>query len=196
MKVSKTARQKLKNYTRYLGYTLGIYREAFAWINQVVYDQWASIEKCLSSKERVNLIERLIHSTSKNKAPFSQFDQRFYKFPSYFRRMVIMESIGHVSSHLTRFNQWKANPKGKEPAFQPNCQSFPVFYKKNMSEWMRNGKIRLKLYTGTDWIWFVLPFNPVNMERFPALERWVRKNPMLVQKGKKWLIHIPFEKEV
>lgn len=120
--------------------------------------------------------------------------------------MVIAEAIGNVSSYITRYRQWEKKKadrisKGKKftdkpPLFNPECNSFPVFYKDNMSQWLTNGKVALKLHNGSDWIWFVLPFDPVNLKRFQKSDGWERKNPMLVRKGKRWYLHIPYEKEV
>lgn len=206
MIVTKTARQKLRNYTRYLGYTLGIYRDALEYVNSIVYAEWVNIEQIPVSKQKVNFIERLIHSTFRNTAIYQEFDKQFYKFPSYFRRMVIMEAIGNVSSYITRYRQWEdknkvriaqgKRPRNKPPAFQARCNSFPVFYRAGMSRWLSNGKVALKLYNGSDWIWFVLPFEPVNLDRFPESEGWVRQNPMLVKKNRRWSLHIPFEKNI
>lgn len=206
MIVTKTAIQKLRNYTRYFDYTLNIYRDALEYVNKVVYAEWGNIEQLSFSKQRINFVERLIHSTSKNTAIYQEFDKKFYKFPSYFRRMVIMKAIGNVSSYVTRYRQWEdknkeriaqgKKPKSKPPVFQARENSFPVFYKGEMSKWISNGKVALKLYNGSDWIWFILPFTPVNLTRFPETEGWVRQNPMLVKKNKRWSLHIPFERNI
>ena len=37
MKVVKTARQNLRNYARYLDFTLEIYRDAVEFVNKIVY---------------------------------------------------------------------------------------------------------------------------------------------------------------
>jgi hypothetical protein len=114
-----------------------------------------------------------------------------------------MEAIGNVSSYMTRYRQWGElnydrisqgkKPRDKAPAFQAKCNAFPVFYRDGMSRWIKNGKVALKLYNGSDWIWFILPFEPVNTARF---EGWVRQNPMLVKKNNRWSLHIPFEKNI
>jgi len=64
-----------------------------------------------------------------------------------------------------------------------------------MSKWIENGKIKLKLFTGKDWIWFILPFEPVKLSRFPAVEGWIRQNPMVVNRDNRWQLHFPFEKK-
>lgn len=178
MLITKTARQKLRNYTRYLQFTLDRYRDALEYINKVVYREWSTISALPAATERLNHIEKLVHSTAKNMAA-CDFDSRFYKFPSYFRRAVIAESLGHVSSHMERYGKWTQDLKGRPPAFNPACNAFPVFYRDNMSAWISNGKLALKLYNGTDWIWFILPFEPIKPKRFPLSEGWVRMTPHL-----------------
>jgi len=40
-------------------------------------------------------------------APDYDFGKDFYKFPSYLRRSSIMEAIGIIESHNSRFENWK-----------------------------------------------------------------------------------------
>jgi IS605 OrfB family transposase len=196
MDITKTAKQKLLNFTRYQQYTLDVYRTALEAVSRIVEAEWPCIEAIEGDITRKGFVDNLIHSTSGNVATYPEFDEAFYKFPSYLRRAVIADAIGNVSSHMTRLSQWEFNPKGKPPTFNPSCNSFPVFYKDNMSEWIRNGKVKLKLFTGTDWIWFTLPFVKIKAHRFPFKEGWVRQNPMLVDDGHKWKLHFPFLKKV
>ena len=207
MIATKTSIQRLRNNTRYLGSTLEIYGDALSFINTVAYREWGLLEY-LASKERINAVERMVHATEKNNSPeHPDFDRRFYKFPGYLRRAVIAEAIGHVSSHMTALAKWRAREekaetrsrrkkKARPPSFNPRCNSFPVFYRGDCYKWIKNGKVALKLFTSKDWIWFVLPFEPVDIEnRFSAKDGWERKNPMVVNRGKRWRIHFPFEKK-
>jgi len=196
MDIVKTARQKLLNTTRYLGFTLDIYRDALELASVVVEAEWVCLEEIETVERKKTFVENLIHATNNNEALYPGFDECFYKFPSYLRRAVIAEAIGNVSSHMTRLAQWESNPKGKPPTFNSRCNSFPAFYKSNMSEWVRNGKVRLKLFNGTDWIWFTLPFEKIKPHRFPFKEGWTRQNPTLVYDGNKWKLHFPFLKKV
>jgi len=54
MLVTKTARQKLRNYTRYIDNTFTVYQDALEYINKVVYREWPAIKTLPSSKHRVN----------------------------------------------------------------------------------------------------------------------------------------------
>ena len=197
MDIVKTVKQKLLNNTRYFGLTLGTYRDAIEVVSLAVKAEWFDIVSLEYSKSQKTYVEKLIHATKTNLLPkYPEFDQKFHKFPSYLRRAVIAEAIGNVSSHMTRLGQWEEHRQGKAPTFNPCCKSFPVFYKGNMSEWVRNGKVKLKLYTGSGWIWFTVPFEKLKPHRFPFSEGWERQNSMLVYNGYKWEIHFPFQKKV
>ena len=198
MGVNRLIAERLVFYIlRYFGLTLGIYRDVFEAVSLAVKAEWSAISGVEHSKLQKSYAENLIHATRSNLSPkYSEFDQRFHKFPSYLRRAAIAEAIGNVSSHMTKLKQWEGSPKGKAPTFNPCYKSFPVFYKGVMSEWVRNDKVKLKLFTGSDWIWFTVSFEKLKPHRFPFSEGWERQNPMLVYNGYKWHIHFPFQRKV
>ena len=198
MTVTKTAKQKIRRNCRHIDATIAVYREAEEYLNRVVLAEWPNLAPIQRSKHRINYLEKLVHSTNGNKAVYTEFDRRFYKFPSYLRRQAISRAIGHVSSHLTRCRQWEENGrKGRQPAFQPKCYSFPVLYKGNVFTWCSNGNAMVKLFNGREWLWYHIPFEPIDIyKRFPSEEGWQRQNPMLVKKNKRWSLHFPFEKNV
>ena len=102
MDIVKTVKQKLLNNTRYFGLTLGIYRVALEAVSLAVKAEWSAISGVEHSKLQKSYAENLIHATRSNLSPkYSEFDQRFHKFPSYLRRAAIAEAIGNVSSHMT-----------------------------------------------------------------------------------------------
>lgn len=103
----------------------------------------------LTSKEQVNFIEKLIHSTKNNQATYN-FDEKFIKFPSYLRRAAISHSLGAVVSFKTL---------ATTEQLTVNRLCMPVFYKKDMSDCsdLDKGLIYLKLYSGKDWIWHAIP---------------------------------------
>jgi len=55
--------------------------------NRIVYAEWAQIEG-QKGKQILGFADHLIHGTAKSKGKYPEFDQRFYKFPSYLRRAV------------------------------------------------------------------------------------------------------------
>ena len=126
MTCSKTARQKIKRNNRHMDTTLTLYRKAEGYLNRIVLAEWPNVGPIKGSKFKINYVEHLIHSTEKNKAVYEDFDRNFYKFPSYLRRQVISKSIGNVSSHLTRLQQWQENGRKRSAScFSTGLQRFP-----------------------------------------------------------------------
>ena len=95
MKVAKTIRHKILNHASIFDETIRVYNEALSFIIEVI-DQEVEHEDAYSTKEMTNVVERLIHTTKSNPTPkYAQFNQRFYKFPSYFRRAAIATAFGN-----------------------------------------------------------------------------------------------------
>ena len=66
----------------------------------------------LSTKSLVNAVEKLIHTTKNNPLPkYKEFNQKFYKFPSYFRRGAISSAFGKVKSYRSNFKNWEEEKK-------------------------------------------------------------------------------------
>lgn len=217
MKIVKTAKLKIVSHTKIFDDTICVYRDALSFITQIVYEEWQDIYS-LSAKNKVNAVEKLIHHTkSRPVVKYPEFNIRFYKFPSYLRRSVISEAIGIVSSHMSRLRKWeqekeKINEKnlirkteGKEllcfnkpPQLQLNPISFPVFYKTVMFNKKNDGSACIKIYKNNDWIWINIKYQTKNLlssnkYRFTGYKE---QNPKLVKKGKKYFLHIPYEKNI
>ena len=130
----------------------------------VVNKEWGSVGPVYKAKknEGQRAVERLIHSTKKNSAKYD-FDFRFVKFPSYFRRAAISFALGTVASYRSNCVNWEASgKKGNPPALPKRVAAMPAFFCKNMSESkdMLTGKtacVKLKLYVKNDWIWVTIP---------------------------------------
>ncbi|MEX6777464.1 transposase [Limnospira fusiformis] len=82
----------------------------------ILLTHWPSLGG-LSSQKRVLAVEKLIHQTAKNPNPkYRQFDQTFYKFPSYYRRAAIVFAAGQVSSYMTRYREWQSGTRQRRDA--------------------------------------------------------------------------------
>ena len=133
--------------------TLKIYREAVDWLLPVIDSEWDVISAQDGSKRQFNLAEHLIHKT-KNNEPDYPFDEAFPKMPSYFRRSVLQKAIGTVRAYHTNIDKWKEEgEQGKEPKLCSTGHAMPAFYKDYMYQ-EKDGETFLKLYSGTDWIWY------------------------------------------
>lgn len=86
--------------------TLTLYRRLVRDLMSVAFTHWP----CVGSSEGnavVLIMEGLMHPTSKRPSVrYSYFHRRYYKFPSYLRRVAIMDAIGQVRSFLSRYGHW------------------------------------------------------------------------------------------
>ena len=202
MKIIKTVKLKITSHTSIFNDTVVIYNQALSVLIDVVNKEWSDLVE-LKSKEKINLTEKLINTTSKNPNPkYSEFNKKFYKFPSYFRRACISEAIGVVNSHKSRYENWLAKKEKKlssgkkfyekPPTLQFNHKAFPVFYKSNMFKKLSDNQAQIKIFKDNDWKWITITFNHKNLQN-RDLEDFKELNPTLVKKGKKYFLHIPFE---
>ncbi|MEG3973275.1 IS200/IS605 family accessory protein TnpB-related protein [Microcoleus sp. herbarium8] len=130
----------------------------------IVNAGWVNLA-ALTSKERVNAIEKMIHKTAGNPHPKHLYyhsivtkHPSFRKFPSYLRRAAIADAIGIVSSFHTRYLQWQSgirkHRQAKPPRLTATCNSYPALYK---GQQIRYGEkyqtVDLKVWNGMDWLW-------------------------------------------
>jgi IS605 OrfB family transposase len=145
--------------------TVAQYRHFLKPIVLIGYWNWETLS-VLSSKERVNTLEKLIHKTAENPDPkYGWYFQKgidnhpsFRKFPSYLRRAAIQDAIGIVSSFVTRWEMWKRGERkrryDKPPKLTAMCNSYPALYKGQQIRYNANfNSVDLKVWSGSDWIW-------------------------------------------
>ena len=99
---------EFKDNLRAVKNTVRLFREAVEYLIAPVKDHYEELEKIKGSNYRQQFIERLVHSTKNHKALYD-FDEKFYKFPCYFRRSAIRHAIGAVSSYMSNHKSWEEN---------------------------------------------------------------------------------------
>lgn len=112
--------------------TLGLYRRLVHNLMTVTYTHWPTVG-ATQGNEVVNAIEALIHPTAKRpQVRYAYFSNCYYKFPSYLRRVAIMDAVGQVRSFVTRFDQWRCgqrkHPNAKPPRLTASTKTFPSLY--------------------------------------------------------------------
>lgn len=144
--------------------TISEYRRFLVPLVIIINAHWTHLIN-LTDKERVNWVEKTIHSTSKNSHPKYRYYQKvvdkypsFRKFPSYLRRAAIAEALGIVSSFHTRYREWQSgirkHRKAKPPSLTAICQSYPALYQGQQIKYNDNYKsVDLKVWTSSDWDW-------------------------------------------
>lgn len=99
MDIYTTYKVKIKHYNHIFKQTVAIYRSAVDYLIAVCHENWESISSIEGSLNRQRYVETLVHATKDNPNPKYDFDEKFYKMPSYLRRGVISEGLGKVSSY-------------------------------------------------------------------------------------------------
>ena len=114
MNIYSTYKVKIKHYNNIFKKTVDIYRSAIDYLIDVCIKNWESVSCIEGSLKRQRYVETLVHATCNNPSPKYDFDDKFYKLPSYLRRGAINEAIGKVSSYTSNLSSWELNPKGKK----------------------------------------------------------------------------------
>ncbi|WP_043933496.1 IS200/IS605 family element transposase accessory protein TnpB [Bacillus sp. EB01] len=205
MKQAKTLRYKITNHARIFDTTLEIYNQALHFLIDVI-DREIPNFNGISTKSMVTLVEKFIHRTSQNPQPkYPEFNQTFYKFPSYFRRSAIASAYGKVKSYRSLLQNWHqekelAHQEGKTlkknpPSLTLDHHEFPVFYKGNMFERTGDCSARIKVFHQSDWVWMDIQFKGQDLYKRDVWD-WKECNPKLVRVGKKYFLNISYEKDI
>ncbi|MCL2814245.1 MAG: transposase, partial [Oscillospiraceae bacterium] len=132
MQIVTSYKIKIKNHNDIFEKLLAIYREALSYLILVVDAEWDTVKDITGTKAQAMYIERLTHGT-KNRIAKYEFDERYYKFPSYLRRSAINDAIGKVSSYRANYEKWNnKGRKGGEPTLQTKHYAYPALFRDNM----------------------------------------------------------------
>ncbi|MFD3449970.1 hypothetical protein ACFDTO_35940 [Microbacteriaceae bacterium 4G12] len=106
MKQTKTLKHKITNHSRIFDETVEIYNQVLSFMIGVIDEEFGDLSQ-FSTKDMVTLVEKLIHATKSNPNPkYKEFNQKFHKFPSYFRRTAIAAAFGKVQSFCSNYQNW------------------------------------------------------------------------------------------
>lgn len=157
LKVSVTQKQQMI-------LTVSEYRKFLKPLVLIVNAQWVNLAS-LTAKQRVNVVERMIHKTASNPKPKHDYFQKvvkecpsFRKFPSYLRRAAIADAIGIVSSFETRYREWQSGNRkrrdAKPPRLTAGCNTYPALYKGQQVRYgLDYSTVDIKVWSGFDWVW-------------------------------------------
>lgn len=181
MKITQSYGVKFKGGYKAIKRTIVIFNDAINYLITPIQENYDDIAELESSLRKMNYLEKLVHNTRNNKAIYN-FDDKFYKFPSYLRRSAITKAIGIVSSYMLQIENWKANDcKGAMPKLDKGNHLMPCFYKDNMFD-HQNDKTYIKVYSNNDWVWQEIRLNhsdlkyienkaPLDLWSAPVLEK-------------------------
>lgn len=179
-----------------LAETLALYRRLVRDLMTVAFTHWPVIGP-LKGNDVVSVVEGLIHPTAKRpEVRYRYFQNRYYKFPSYLRRVAIMDAVGQVRSFMSRYGDWldgqRRHAHARPPKLTASTQTFPSLYsnqciKLNADVTQAFIKVRYR----NDWIW--IGFRLSGTCRYRA--KGQSKSPLLTFNGKQWGLSLPEEYE-
>ena len=179
--------------------TIDKYRKALAYLIGVFDAEWDTISSIDGANERFNFAEHLVHGTKKNKAKYSEFDEKFNKFPSYLRRAVISNALGTVSSYRSNLKNWEKDGKvGKPPRLTYKKDDMPVFYKGDSYKvGDNNNEAKLKLFINNDWRWVTVRLRHTDVRYLEKYWTGVKAcAPVLEKRYGKYYLRFAFEEKV
>ena len=139
--------------------------------------------------------ETVATSAHPDPLPAWNFSQVFPDFPNRYRRSVIKDCIGKARGYLTALAQWHASGKTKGKPGVPAAANHPTLYDGTFSLDLaeldlRKSFVRLKVYTGSEWVWVHYPTRYSRyFERRRAEEGWETESPKLVLNKQGAAIH-------
>ncbi len=212
MDIANSYNIKLNNINHCVTHTIDIYRKALKFMINVVNNEWINI-KDLAAKNKNNSIEKLVHYTKDNVNPTYNFDELFYKFPSYLRRCVINDAIGVVSSYYSNLDNYNKEKyynisnglkfKKKPPTLSLKHFKCPTLFNKQMFMSVDETCCKIKIYKlnkrnqTSDWVWLKVNFNKNDIN-------YLKKNcsglkvsvPILVKEHRNVYLKFCFSKQV
>ena len=197
MQVITSYKVKVKHYNHIFDDTLKIYREALAYLIDVVNAEWESIKYLSGLKLKQGHIEHLVHSTSKREAKYD-FDTRFHKYPSYLLRGTISEAIGKVSAYRSNYANWEKNErKGKPPQLQYEHFEYPALFRENMYIREDDYTAQLKIYHRNDWVWLTVKLRKSDVDYIKRNKaRSTECAPTLYKDGRNWYLRFAYKDTV
>ena len=196
MNIFSSYKVKIKHYNHIFEQTVEIYRNAVSFFIDVCDKEWDVLEP-LKNLERCRKIEELTLQTKKNQNPKYDFNERFYKMPSYLRRSAINTATGCYSSYYSNLKNWEENPAGNIPKLQLDRNVMPTLYKDGMYVRTDTNTARIKIFHKNDWVWLDVELNNQDVKYIQNHCKFKKEYvPTLKKQGKCWYLVFPFEDKV
>lgn len=196
MNIFSSYKVKIKHYNHIFKQTIEIYRNAVSFFINVCDKEWNILEQ-LKSLERCSTIEKLTLQTKSRPVVKYNFNEKFYKMPTYLRRSAINIATGAYSSYYSNLKNWEENKIGNKPKLQFEQNVMPTLYKDGM--YIRTGThtARIKIFHKNDWIWLNIELNNQDVKYIQTHCKFKKEHvPILKCEGKCWYLVFPFEDKV
>ena len=198
MKVVSSYAVEVKGIDKYFKVITRVWKKAISYCIPLVEYHWNDELDCMNSNEQVQLMDRLLHTTSSHKAIYD-FDKKFPKMPSYFRRAVIKTVLGHVSSYHSNLDNWVNRGKVGNPSrLSVSLNKSPIFYNKRMFDYTNSDTyFRLKLFYDNDWKWLNVKIKKTDVNYIiKHCNLLTISCPTLERRNKKWFLRFTFEDRI
>lgn len=202
MEIFTTYKVKIKHYNHVFKDTVAVYRKAVDFLIEVCLQEWDNICSIHGALQQKMYIEHICHATKKYPTPKYNFDELFYKFPSYLLRGAIAEAFGKVSSYKSNLSNWKIAPdgnKGKEPSEPKAGYIYPALYRENMyiQSPLDEYKAQIKVYVNNTWDFISVNLRKSDMDYINRHCKDRKKCvPTLRKRGRQWFLDFPFKEKV
>ncbi|MFZ4800229.1 MAG: RNA-guided endonuclease TnpB family protein, partial [Bacteroidia bacterium] len=213
MDVVKTTKSKILLGDEDMKNTIEVFRTALTHMITVVFNNWGTVAKGSTSQLKQQIVERLLIPTkTRIVLPENDLSAKFHKLPSYFRRALITEAIGTVSSHMSRMDNWREakseiEAKGKKfyskpPTLQYEPKSYPTFYFKNMFlgepenfVGKKELSLKIKVYRNNDWVWKNISVDAKSLQK-RGLSVYEPMAPTVIKSHGGYFLHIPWQRKI
>ncbi len=165
---------------------------------EVVSKQTGEVrEGLISSDKLLTWAEFQTVETREHPTPLASwnFSRQFPDFPNRYRRSVIKDVIGKARGYLTTLLKWQRSGKKQGKPGVPTASNHPTLYAGTFALELdaldlRKSFVRLKVYTGSEWVWVQYPtrYNRY-FEQRRAEEGWEQESPQLVLGKQSAAIH-------
>ena len=196
MKIYSSYKVKIKHYNKIFSQTVEVYRNAVSFFIDICEKEWENL-KPLKNLERCRKIEELSLQTKSNQNPKYNFNEKFYKMPSYLRRSAINTANGCYSSYHSNLKNWEENSIGNKPRLQLDRNVMPTLYKDNMYIRTDDNTARIKIFHKNDWVWLEIELNNQDVKYIQKHCQFKKEFvPTLKKQGKCWYLVFPFSDDV
>lgn len=177
--------------------TTVIFNDAIRYITDVTFENWESLSSLKGLLSRKQHIEHLIHSTKNRKAVYN-FDQKFYKFPSYLMRAAIAEALGNVQAYMSNIDSWVKNEcRGAKPKLDRGGHVLPCLYRKGMYKEGFGDEAYIKVFRNNDWVWQKVRLNHSDRKYLEKKAKGAAVSaPSIVKKHGKYELRFALAREV
>ncbi|AOY82998.1 transposase [Moorena producens JHB] len=174
--------------------TVKVYRRACRYLVGIIYTHWGELGT-LTADHLTPAVEKLMHQTAKRPSiKYPQFNQAFYKFPSYYRRSAIAFSAGQVSSFVTRYQEWQSGSRKRKDAKPPKLNAdtgcYPSLYKGQCYKLHGFNQVEIKVFNGKNWIWTKVQITGLRERHACATNKMM--SPALIFNDRYCHLSVPF----